>query len=91
MSSPSMLVMNCGKAFSFASAFCNRNPSPSSARGLHRRKRHALRLVGDRFLLGDRVQPSAGAPSIASCGISIFGNRRIKCRHPAPYGSGADH
>ena len=51
MSSPSISVMNCGSAFSFASTLapvviCR----PIVRELLHRRELHALRCVCDRFL-----------------------------------------
>ena len=53
MSTPSISVMNCGRAFSFASHLA---PVvirlPIARELLHRRELHALRLIGDDLLLG---------------------------------------
>jgi hypothetical protein len=46
MSSPSISVMNCGRAFSLASHL---RQSYSVAQWLDGRELHALRLIGDRF------------------------------------------
>ena len=52
MSSPSISVMNCGRAFSFASTFA---PivlgRPIARQRLNRRELHALRCIRDRFPL----------------------------------------
>ena len=56
MSTPSISVMNCGRALSFASHLAPVVLGRPVARELlHRRELHALRLIRDDFLSGHRV------------------------------------
>src|SRR5213592_4710130 len=62
MSTPSILVVNCGKAFNFASALCQSVVRPPVVdEFLELRERHALRGVVDGLALGPARSRNAPA------------------------------
>ena len=71
MSSPSISVMNCGKAFSLASHFAPVVIRPPIARELlNRRELHALRFIRDRF----PVRPPGRGDAPAKIDERVFRN-----------------